>query len=89
MKTISITLTDAEYKALEWAAKDPTEWVENFTKERCRVAIEEIAKAEIDQLLAAGKTISGSKEDIVLSANIKTAAQREEEYLESLRSKKQ
>jgi hypothetical protein len=47
--------------------------------ERCRIAIEEIVNAEVQRKLAANETISGSKEDIVLAAPIKSAAERNAE----------
>ena len=75
-KKYTIKLNDAEAKALEAFAVDPQEWIENFVKERCRVVIDEIAAEEINRRLAAGETISGTKEDIVLGADVETAAER-------------
>lgn len=72
----TITLSDAETKALAYVATSPQEWIENAVKNRCAAAIEEIAAAEIQQKLAAGQTVSGTKEQIVLAANIKSAAER-------------
>lgn len=77
-KTYTITLSDAEDKALGVVAVSQQEWIENAVKERCRVAIEEISNAEIQKKLSAGETISGSREDIVNAANIESAAAREE-----------
>lgn len=42
MSTLQIELTDSEFKAFEYVAKSPQEWVENFAKERARQAVEEI-----------------------------------------------
>ena len=39
---ITTTLTDLQYKALEYAALDPQEWVDNVVSERARVAKEQI-----------------------------------------------
>ena len=75
----TITLSDAENKALGYVAASQQDWIDNAVHERCRIAIEEIVNAEIQRLLAAGETISGSKEDIVLAAPIKTAAERQAE----------
>jgi hypothetical protein len=75
-KTYTITLSDAQDKALSVVAIDQQEWIENAVFERCRLAIEEIVNAEVQRKLAAGETISGSKEDIVLATNIETAAER-------------
>lgn len=75
-KQYTITLTDAEDKALSVVALSQQDWIDNAVHERCRIAIEEIVNAEVQRLLAAGETISGSKEDIVLAAPIETAAER-------------
>jgi len=75
MKTYTIQLTDAQDKALAHVAFNPQEWIENFVEVRCGIAIDEIVNAEIQRKLAAGEPISGSKEDIVLAADIKTAVE--------------
>jgi len=79
MATYTITLSDAEDKALGFVALSQQEWIDNAVHNRCRIAIEEIVAAEVQRLLADGETISGSKEDIVLAAPIKTAAERQAE----------
>jgi hypothetical protein len=75
-QTYTITLTDAQDKALSVVAVDQQDWIENAVFERCRIAIEEIVNAEVQRKLAAGETISGSKEDIVMAADVETAAER-------------
>lgn len=75
----TITLSDAENKALGVVAASQQEWIDNAVHERCRIAIEEIVNAEVQRKLAANETISGSKEDIVLAAPIKSAAERNAE----------
>lgn len=77
MTTYTINLSDAEDKALGVVAFSQDDWIQNAVKERCRIAIEEIVAAEVQRKLAAGETISGSKEDIVMAANIESAAQRQ------------
>lgn len=74
-RTYTIILSDAQDKALSVVALDQQEWIENAVFERCRLAIEEIVNSEVQRKLAAGETISGSKEEIVLAANIETAAE--------------
>jgi hypothetical protein len=71
--TITIKLSDVQQKALEHVAYSAQDWAENVVYERCRIAIEDIAKKEIDQKMASGEPISGTKEDLVLAANIKSA----------------
>jgi hypothetical protein len=75
----TITLSDAQDKALSVVAVDQQEWIENAVFERCRLAIEEIVNAEVQRKIAANETISGTKEDIVNAAQIKTAAERQAE----------
>ena len=76
-KTYTIILSDAEDKALGFVTVSPDEWIQNAVHNRCRIAIEEIVSAEVQRKLAAGETISGSKEEIVNAAPIKSAAQRQ------------
>jgi hypothetical protein len=77
MATYTITLSAAEDKALKSVALSAQDWIDNAIHERCRIAIDEIVNAEVQRKLAANETISGSKEDIVLAADIESAAERE------------
>lgn len=79
MATYTITLSDAEDKALGFVAFSQQEWIDNAVHERCRIAIDEIVNAEVQRKLANNETISGSKEDIVIAANIQSAAERQAE----------
>ncbi len=76
MATYTITLSAAEDKALHVVALSAQDWIDNAVHERCRIAIDEIVNAEVQRKLAAGQSITGSKEDIVLAANIESAAER-------------
>ena len=75
MTTYTITLSDAEDKALGVVALSQNDWIQNAVKERCRLAIEEIVAAEVQRKLAAGESITGSKDDIVMAANVESAAE--------------
>jgi hypothetical protein len=77
MTTYTITLSDAEDKALHVVAMSAQNWIDNAVHERCRIAIEEIVAAEVQRKLAAGEPITGSKDDIVMAANIESAAERQ------------
>jgi hypothetical protein len=79
----NITLSDAEYKALAYVAVSPEEWINTAVHERCRIAIEEIVAAEVQRKLAAGESITGSKDDIVLAAQIESAAERRATHLQN------
>lgn len=78
MAQYTITLSDAEDKALGVVAVSQNDWIQNAVHERCRLAIEEIVNAEIQRKLAAGESITGSKDEIVMAANIESAAERNE-----------
>jgi hypothetical protein len=80
-KVYTITLSDAEDKALGYVAYNQDDWIQNAVHERCRVAIEEIVAVEVQRLLAAGQPITGTKEDIVLSAPIKSAYEVQQQNL--------
>jgi hypothetical protein len=73
---INFTLSDAETKALESAILDVQDWAEYIVKERARIEIENIVNNEIQRKLAVGETISGTKEEIVLAADIQTIAEK-------------
>ena len=75
--TYTITLSDAENKALGVVALSQQDWIDNAVHERCRIAIDEIVNAEVQRKLAAGESISGSKEDIVNAADVESAAERQ------------
>ena len=77
MVTYTITLSDAENKALHTVAISAQDWIDNAVHERCRIAIDEIVNAEVQRKLAAGESITGSKDDIVMAANVESAADRQ------------
>jgi hypothetical protein len=81
MATYTITLTDAEDKALGAVAFSQDEWIQNVVHHRCAVSMEEIVNAEVQRMFAIGQPITGTKEEIVLAAKIKSAAERHAEAL--------
>lgn len=80
---INITLTEAEAKALAYVAYDPQEWAENAVKERARIAMDEIFQMEVQRMLADPTTteIPADKEQVVLDADIESAAERTQNSL--------
>jgi hypothetical protein len=76
MATYTITLSDAEDKALQVVAISAQDWIDNAVHERCRLAIDEIVNAEVQRKLAAGESITGSKDDIVMAADVESAVER-------------
>lgn len=89
MAQYTITLTDSEDKALHVVASSAQEWIDNMVHERCRIAIDEIVAAEVERITAAGGTLSGTKDDIVLAAPIKSAVERQAEFEAAMVAKAQ
>ena len=83
MPNITITLTDTQYKGLEYAAASPQDWAENAVTERCRIANDEIVQMTVSHCLDNGIQVPTTREAIVAYAFdngiVKTAAQRNEE----------
>jgi hypothetical protein len=75
--TYTITLSPVQDKALSVVAFSQHEWIQNAVYARCQEAIDEIVNAEVQRKLAAGEPITGSKDDIVLAAQVETAAERQ------------
>jgi hypothetical protein len=80
----TITLTEAEQKAMEYAAVDVDEWITNAATNRARIAIDEICDLYVKHKLENNQPITATnKPDMVLAAYqeglVKTAAQRNEE----------
>ena len=84
MTNYTVTLTEAENKALSYAALSQDEWIQNAIHERCRVAIEEIVATTVQRCLETNTQIPGSKDAMVDLAFeqgwVKTAAERQAEF---------
>ena len=83
MATYNIELTETEDLAMQYAALDVDDWIQNAAHERARIAIDEIVKIAVEKFLEAGQTIPGSREQIVAAAFangwVKTSVQRNAE----------
>ena len=79
MVTYTVTLTDAEDKALRVAALDPQDWIDNAVHNRCRIAMDDIYTAEVARMTAEPDitSIPADKEAVVLAADVQTAAERQ------------
>lgn len=65
----TITLTDAEAKALEWVAYSSGDWIQNAATNRARVATEDIVRLYTDYKLERGEAITATtKAEMVLAA---------------------
>ena len=84
MTTYTITLTDAEDKALGVVAMSQNDWIQNAVHERCRVAMDEIIQTAVTNFLAVGEPIPSSREAIVERALelgiVKSAAEQQAEF---------
>lgn len=81
MATYTVTLTDAEDKALRHVTLDPQEWIDNAVHNRCRIAIDEIYAAEVERMTNDPDitSIPADKNQVVLDADVQTAAERQAE----------
>lgn len=68
MTDITVSLTDAEYKALQSVAISPEFWVEHAATERAASAMKDIVRQYTDRALNEGVSIPATKELIVLDA---------------------
>ena len=85
MATYTVTLTDAEDKALHSVALSAQEWITNSVKERCRVAMAEIVDTHVQTQLAAGQPLAGTThEEIVLAVDVKSVAEKNAELLATM-----
>jgi hypothetical protein len=80
----TVTLTEAETKAMEYAAADVQDWIDNAAHNRARIAIDEICDLYVKHKLDNNEAITATnKPDMVLAAYeeglVKTAAERNEE----------
>ena len=82
-QTITIELTDTQYKGLEYAALSPQEWTENAVTNRARIANDEIVDITVKHCLDNGIQVPATRELIVAFAFdndiVKTAAERNAE----------
>lgn len=76
---ITITLTDAQYKALAYVAVDPQEWIQNAANARSASAMEELFQDELKRMLQdpTVKNIPADRETVVLASNLPSAAERQ------------
>ena len=76
MPNYTVTLTDAEDKALSVVALDNQDWINNAVKMRCKASMDKIIADEIARIRSEGGTVSGTDSEIVMAATVETAAQR-------------
>ena len=76
---ITITLTDAQYKALAYVAVDPIDWIQNAATARSIAGMEEMFQAEVQAALADPNTTSipADREAVVIASTLPSAAERQ------------
>jgi len=72
---IVVKISPAQKKALETEIEDITSWFANWLFFRANELMDKLVQKEISRRLDKGETISGSKEDIILSSSILSAAE--------------
>jgi hypothetical protein len=80
MQTYTITLTDAQAKALSVTALNPQDFLQNFANVQANNAMEEIVADYIRHALDTGGSVTGTREEIVLSAAVETAVERQARF---------
>ena len=68
MTNITVELTDTEYKAIQFIAMSPQEWVDNSVKNRARKAIDSICEILIEHCNENSIAIAVGKEAQVAQA---------------------
>ena len=83
MATYTVTLSEAQDKALSYTALSQQEWIDNAVHVRCNLAIDEIVKICVEKCLETNTQIPGSKDAMVMLAFeqgwVLTGAQRNEQ----------
>lgn len=65
----TVSLTDAENKAMEYVASSVQEWIDNAVNNRARIAIDEICSIYMNHKLENNEAITATnKSDMVLAA---------------------
>jgi hypothetical protein len=82
-----VNLTEAEDKALSYVALSQEDWIVYATKDRARIATEEIVKIVVEKCLENNIQIPNTKDAMVSLAFeknwVKSVAQKQQEYEES------
>jgi hypothetical protein len=68
MATITIEITDSEFKALEYIAADPNNWVKQFVQHRAFVATSDIVSLVTEHCLDNSISIPGTREAMITFA---------------------
>jgi hypothetical protein len=85
----TISITEAEKKAMEHITYSVQDWIDNSIHNRARKAIDEIYNKEVERMNAdpSIESIPANKDQVVLDADIKTAKQISDEAEAEIDSK--
>jgi len=84
MTNYQINLTQAQDKALSFAASSQNDWIQNAIATRCELAIDEIVKITVAKCLETSLQIPSSKDEMVELAFsqgwVESAAERQARF---------
>jgi hypothetical protein len=80
MADYTVTLTDAEDKAMKHVAYSTQDWVDNLLKNRARIASVEIYELEVERMNADESitSIPADRDQVVLDSDLPTAKERQD-----------
>ena len=68
MATITIDITDSEFKALEYIAADPNNWIRQLVQHRASLATNDIVSLVTEHCLDNSISIPGTREAMITFA---------------------
>jgi hypothetical protein len=91
MPNINITLSEADYKALEAEANDVAEWVENIALSRAHLSGDKIVGDYTTRALSEGIQIPTTRDEVIVDAFTRgwaqTAAEKSAEFTAAILAK--
>ena len=76
--TYTITVSDAEQKALEYVFYSPQEWISQVVHDRANQSMVDIVSSQLHIAQVSGIMLTGTSEEIMLNADIRSVAERRE-----------
>jgi hypothetical protein len=78
---ITVSLTAVQYKALQYVAYSPEEWIQNAATSRALSAIDEVAKNEVERMMKdpTVTSIPADKDTIIMNCTQPTAKETQDE----------
>lgn len=74
-KTISVTLTDEEYKAFEWQVNSPEEWIEHAVNNKIRKSENRMLLELTDK--RPDKLTKQERKDLIKNSTLKTKKEKD------------